>query len=146
MTRAFAVSLIIPDNEAFTAYETLARLAIPVARVLRSDLWLFDVDESGAAGLAGTLAGLETIYNPNKHRLVERASADPEPGEVWIATRDEAPATAIAGRHLAGVTGIRHATAWRLLDEAGRDLDSAQRDRAVTMFLCNPAYQTARTG
>jgi hypothetical protein len=146
MTRAFAVSLIIPDNEAFTAFETLARLAIPVARVLRSDLWLFDVDATGAPELAATLAGLETIYNPNKHRLTERSSAEPEPGEVWIATRDEAPATAIAGRRLAGVTGIRHLTAWRLVDEAGRDLDSAQRDRAVTTFLCNPAYQSARTG
>jgi len=32
-TRTFAVSLTIPDNEAFTAYETLCRLGVPVARV-----------------------------------------------------------------------------------------------------------------
>jgi len=35
VTRTFAVSLIIPDNEAFTAYETLARLGVPAARVVR---------------------------------------------------------------------------------------------------------------
>ena len=34
-TRTFAVTLTIPDNEAFTAYETLGRLGIDVARVVR---------------------------------------------------------------------------------------------------------------
>ncbi len=146
MTRAFSVSLVIPDNEAFTAYETLARLGIPAARVVRADVWLFDVDEAAASGLAATLAEIETIYNPNKHRLVERASDAPEAGEVWIATRDEVPATHIGGRRLAGVTAIRRRTSWRLLDDAGRDLDPRDRERAVATFLCNPAFQTARTG
>ena len=34
--RTFTVSLTIPDNEAFTAFETLARLGIPVGRVARA--------------------------------------------------------------------------------------------------------------
>lgn len=145
MTRAFAVSLIIPDNEAFTAYETLARLGIPAARVVRSDIWLFDVAPEAASTLAASVAQIETLYNPNKHRLVERISDVPEPGEVWVASRDEASTTRIAGRALPGVTGIRRRTSWRLLDESGRDLSPADRARAVDTFLCNPAFQVAIT-
>ena len=92
-TRTFAVSLTIPDNEAFTAYETLGRLGIPVARVARSDIWQFEVDES-AGDLAATIASIESIHNPNKHRLAERESDRPAPGEIWIAARDEAPGDA----------------------------------------------------
>ena len=143
MTRAFAVSLFIPDNEAFTAYETLARLGIPVARVQRSDIWLFDVDASAASSLTAAVSQIGTVYNPNKHRLAERRSDAPDPGEVWIAARDETPATKIAGRVLPGVTAIRRRTAWRLLDDAGQDLAPADRDRAIATFLCNPAFQVA---
>ena len=143
-TRTFAVSLTIPDNEAFTAYETLGRLGIAVARVVRADIWQFDVSDS-AADLAGTVASIEAIHNPNKHRLAERASDRPAPGEVWIAPRDEAPATTVAGRAIPGVRAIRRRTAWRLLDEAGRDVAPAELDRAVETFLCNPAFQVAIT-
>jgi len=145
VTRAFAVSLIIPDNAAFTAYETLARLGIPAARVVRSDIWLFDVAPEAAAELSASVAQIETLYNPNKHRLVERTSDAPEPGEVWVASRDEAPETQIAGRRLPGVTAIRRRTAWRLLDEDGQDVSQSDRDRAVATFLCNPAFQVAIT-
>jgi hypothetical protein len=143
VTRAFAITLVIPDNEAFTAYETLARLGIPVAGVQRSDIWLFDVAAEAAPSLAATVAQIETVYNPNKHRLTERTSDAPDPGEVWIAARDETPATKIAGRVLPGVTAIRRRTAWRLLDEAGHNLAPADRDRAIATFLCNPAFQVA---
>jgi hypothetical protein len=145
VTRTFAVSLIIPDNEACTAYETLARLGVPAARVVRSDIWLFEVAPEAAETLASSVAQIETLYNPNKHRLVERTSDAPEPGEVWVASRDEAPATRIAGRALPGVTGIRRRTSWRLLDEAGQDIGQSDRDRAVATFLCNPAFQVAIT-
>ncbi len=120
-TRTFAVSLTIPDNEAFTALETLGRLGIPVARVVRADIWLFDADE-GAGDLPRTIASIETIHNPNKHRLAERESDRPAPGEVWIASRDEAPARLVAGRSIPGVRAIRRRTAWRLLDDSGRDV------------------------
>jgi hypothetical protein len=143
-TRTFAVTLTIPDNEAFTAYETLGRLGIDAARVVRADIWLFDV-EDGAGDLARTVASIETIHNPNKHRLAERESDRPAPGEVWIASRDETPATVVAGRAIAGVRAIRRRTAWRLLDDSGRDVAPADLDRAVETFLCNPAFQVAIT-
>ena len=141
-TRTFAVTLTIPDNEAFTAYETLGRLGIDAARVVRADIWLFEVDES-AGDLAATVASIETIHNPNKHRLAERPSDRPAPGEVWIAARDEAPASVVAGRAIPGVRAIRRRTAWRLLDDSGRDVAPADLDRAVETFLCNPAFQVA---
>ena len=141
-TRTFAVSLTIPDNEAFTAYETLGRLGIPVARVARADIWQFEVDES-ARDLAGAIASIETIHNPNKHRLAERESDRPAPGEIWIAPRDERPASLVAGRAIPGVRAILRRTAWRLLDDAGRDVAPAQLDLAVETFLCNPAFQVA---
>ena len=142
VTRTFAVSLTIPDNEAFTALETLDRLGIAVARVVRSDIWLFDAGE-GTGDLASAVASNETIHNPNKHRLAERDSDQPAPGEVWIATRDEAPERLVAGRSIPGVTAIRRRTAWRLLDDSGRDVAPAALDRAVETFLCNPAFQVA---
>jgi hypothetical protein len=142
--RTFAVTLTIPDNEAFTAFETLGRLGIPVARVVRADIWQFEVD-GAPDDLAGTIASIETIHNPNKHRLAEREFDRPVKGEVWIASRDEAPATRVAGRVLAGVRAVRRRTSWRLLDDAGRDLAPADLDRAVETFLCNPAFQVAIT-
>ena len=141
-TRTFAVTLTIPDNEAFTALETLDRLGIPVARVVRADIWLFEADDA-AGDLASTIASIETIHNPNKHRLAERASDRPAPGEVWIASRDEAPVSSVAGRPIPGVRGIRRRTAWRLLDNSGHDVAPAALDRAVETFLCNPAFQVA---
>lgn len=140
--RTFAVTLTIPDNEAFTAYETLARLGIPVARVVRADIWQFETP-ADAPHLAGAVASIETIHNPNKHRLAERESDRPASGEVWIASRDEAPATAVGGRAIPGVSAIRRRTAWRLLDDAGRDIPQSELDRAVETFLCNPAFQIA---
>jgi hypothetical protein len=141
-TRTFAVTLTIPDNEAFTAYETLGRLGIEVARVVRADIWQFDI--AGDTGdLAKTVASIETIHNPNKHRLAERESDRPVPGEVWIASRDEAPRTVVGGRSIPGVRAIRRQTAWRLLDDAGHDIAPAALDRAVDTFLCNPAFQIA---
>jgi hypothetical protein len=144
VTRTFAVSLTIPDNEAFTALETLDRLGVPVARVVRADIWLFDADDA-AGDLASTIAAIETIHNPNKHRLAERESDRPAPGEVWIAARDEAPTHLVAGRSIAGVRTIRRRTAWRLLDDSGGDVAPAALDRAVETFLCNPAFQVAIT-
>jgi hypothetical protein len=143
-TRTFAISLTIPDNEAFTAYETLDGLGVPVARVVRSDIWQFDVD-GDAGDLALRVASIETIHNPNKHRLAVRESDRPAPGEVWIAPRDEAPTDLVAGRTIPGVRAVRRRTAWRLLDDAGRDVASAELDRAVETFLCNPAFQVAIT-
>jgi phosphoribosylformylglycinamidine (FGAM) synthase PurS component len=141
-TRTFAVSLTIPDNEAFTASETLGRLGIPVARVARADIWQFEVDES-AGDLAKTIASIEAIHNPNKHRLAERESDRPPHGEVWIAARDERPSALVAGRTIPGVRAVRRRTAWRLLDDDGQAVSPARLDQAVETFLCNPAFQMA---
>jgi hypothetical protein len=142
-TRTFAVTLTIPDNEAFTALEALGRLGLGVARVQRADIWLFEGEPPGE--LAATIGSIETIHNPNKHKLTERTDDRPGPGEVWIAARDEAPATLVAGRSLPGVRAIRRRTAWRLIDDDGRDVPKAVLDRAVETFLCNPAFQVAIT-
>ena len=145
MTKTFAVTLTIPDNEAFTAYETLGRLGLPVGRVVRADIWQFEVDDDAAGTLASTVGSIETIHNPNKHRLVERPANEPQPGEVWIASRDEAESTLVAGRALRGVRAVRRRTAWRLQDDSGRDVPRDELDRAVETFLCNPAFQVAIT-
>ncbi len=100
---------------------------------------------SDAGDLAATVASIETIHNPNKHRLSERSSDRPPPGEVWIAPRDEAPVTLVAGRSIAGVRAIRRRTAWRLVDDQGTDVPPAELVRAVEAFLCNPAFQVAIT-
>lgn len=138
--KTFAISLTIPDNEAFTARETLRRMGILAADVRRADIWTFSVDEAAAGTLAAAVATLEPIFNPNKHRLEERASAHPIAGEVWIAPHAESKMIAVGGRIIPGVSAIRRATAWRLLDERGSDLAATMLDRALE-FLCNPAFQ-----
>ncbi len=143
LRRTFAVALTIPDNEAFTACATLRRLGLPVARVARAAIWTFDVEPRAADDLVATVATLETIFNPNKHRLSERAGGRPAAGEVWIATLDDLPLASIAGRKLAGVQRIERQTAWQLFAESGAYADSTLLDRAVETFLCNPAFQKA---
>ena len=140
IAKAFAVTLTIPDNEAFTALEALRRMGLEIDEVRRADIWQFDVDEELGDDLFDVLATVETIYNPNKHRLEERAGARPAAGEVWVGARDEAEVITVAGRTLAGVRAIRRRTAWRLL-QAGHDIDAAALDRAATTFLSNPAFQ-----
>jgi hypothetical protein len=141
--RAYVVTLTIPDNEAFTALTTLARMGVPVDAAVRSDVWVATVDEEHAAALDGTITTIETVYNPNKHRLEVREDARPRPGEVWITAHDETPAITIAGRTVDGVRGIVRRTSWRLLDQHGADVPAAVLDRATESFLCNPAFQKA---
>jgi len=146
-TRAFEVVLSIPDNEALTALATLQRLGIDVADLKRADLWRFKVDSSDANDLPERLRGLETVFNPNKHRLRERASAAPESGEVWI---DEAAPPGrragggtVAGREVRGVRQAERLVSWRLFDRHGKPALAEVVDRAVETLLCNPAFQRA---
>jgi hypothetical protein len=141
--RAYVITLTIPDNEAFTALTTLARIGLPVERAVRSDVWIATVEAEHAATLDRTITTIETIYNPNKHRLEVRSDARPRPGEVWITALDESPAITVAGRTVAGVRGIVRRTAWRLLDERGADVPAAVLERATETFLGNPAFQKA---
>lgn len=145
MIARFAVSLTIPDNAAYTALVALRHLGVDVDRIERSDL--FEFAGSFATGeLESTIRTIETIFNPNKHRLELRPGSEPLPGEVWIGERDEPVATSsrvtVAGRTLAGVRSLRRATAWRLFS-GGRTADSATVGHAVESLLCNPAFQRA---
>jgi hypothetical protein len=141
--RAYVVTLTIPDNEAYTALTALNRIGLPVEAAVRSDVWIATVDAARAAALDGIIGTIETIYNPNKHRLEVRTDAGPRPGEVWITAHDETPAITVAGRTVDGVRGIVRRTAWRLLDERGVDVPPDVLDRATESFLCNPAFQKA---
>jgi phosphoribosylformylglycinamidine (FGAM) synthase PurS component len=142
--RAFEVSLVIPDNEALTALATLRRLGIHVSDVRRADLWRFTVDAAAPGDdLPEALRRMETIFNPNKHRLRERTGAEPDRGEAWIgeAADGNADSTRVAGRSLPGVLGVERFVAWRLLGADGEAADSGVVDRAVETLLCNRAFQ-----
>lgn len=141
--RAYIVTLTIPDNEAFTALGALVRMGVSVAQVVRADVWVATVDAEQANALDALVPTIETIFNPNKHRLDIRTQAHPASGEVWIAPTDEAPATTLAGRSLPGVRGIVRRTSWRLLDAGGNDVPAEALQRAISEFLCNPAFQKA---
>ena len=95
------------------------------------------------AALDRTIATIETIYNPNKHRLEVRPDARPRTGEVWIAARDETPALTVAGRTVDGLRSLVRRTAWRLLGTNGADVPAATLAAATETFLCNPAFQEA---
>jgi len=141
--RVYVVSLTIPDNEAFTALTTLARMGLDVDRVVRADVWLLGLDPASVASVDALVPTLEGIFNPNKHRLEIRSDACPRAGEVWVMARDERPAFTIGGRSVEGVRSVHRCTAWRLLDADGADVPLATLDRATAMFLCNPAFQEA---
>ena len=141
--RAYVVSLTIPDNEAYTALTTLARIGLVVDRAVRADVWLITLDPARAAAIDEQIPTFEGIFNPNKHRLEIRSDASPRAGEVWIIARDERPAITIGGRTVEGVHGVRRCTAWRLLDVRGEDVPAWLLERATEMFLCNPAFQEA---
>jgi hypothetical protein len=143
LERAYVVSLTIPDNEAYTALTTLARMGLPVERAVRADVWLLSLDAERVATIDAQIPTFEGIFNPNKHRLEIRSDAVPRPGEVWIMPRDERPAITIGGRSVEGVHSVRRCTAWRLLDAHGSDVLPATLHRATEMFLCNPAFQEA---
>jgi hypothetical protein len=143
LERAYVVTLTIPDSEAFTALAALARIGVAASAAIRSDVWIATVDENHVAALDAAVGTIETMYNPNKHRLEVRADASPRAGEVWITANDETSSTTVAGRTVAGVRGIVRRTAWRLLDERGADVPAAVLDQATETFLCNPAFQKA---
>jgi hypothetical protein len=143
LEKAFAVALTIPDNEAFTALVTLRRLGFALGGIRRADIWAFEVEPAAADALAETIAEIETIFNPNKHEIVERRGARPQPGEVWIAPIEDAAVRSVGRGALTGVRAIRRRVAWQLLDEAGSVADPLVLERAVETFLCNPAFQKA---
>jgi hypothetical protein len=141
--KTFAIGLTIPDNTAFTALETLRRLGVPVGIVRRADIWTFDVEPAAEDTLAETIATVETVFNPNKHQIVERTGSRPVVGEVWIAPLDDPAASRVGGRAIPGVRGVRRRVGWQLLDDSEHIVATDVLDRATVTFLCNPAFQKA---
>jgi phosphoribosylformylglycinamidine (FGAM) synthase PurS component len=130
LTRAVAVGLKIPDNTAYTALVALRRLGIAVEHVDRNEIWFFD-DDGDAAALAARVKADETIFNPNKHRLVVLDAPGPRAGEVWVEPL------------VAPVRGPA-CIAWRLLNAHGSPAGAAVLSDAVDRLLCNPAIERAR--
>jgi hypothetical protein len=131
--RAVSISLKIPDNTAYTALVTLRRLGIAVERVERSEIHVFD-DDGDADALVVRIETDETIFNPNKHRLILLDGEAPRLGEVWIE-----PIVRPKGE------GGRAAEAWRLLDKAGAPVGPSVLAAAIERLLCNPAIERAVT-
>ena len=148
MIRCVEVMLSIPDNEARTALATLRRLGVELADLERAELYRCDAEGAQAERLVATLRGLETIFNPNKHRLRVRDDARPGPGEVWIEEIRPASAASdtpvrVGGRTLPGVRSLDRFIVWRMY---GRDRTPATPSlvgSAVETLLCNPAFQKA---
>ncbi len=133
MKQAVAIGLKIPDNTAYTALVTLRRLGVEVERVERSEIHVFD-DAGDADALVQRIETDETIFNPNKHRLVLLDGEAPRSGEVWI----EPIARPKGG-------GGPAAEAWRLFDRAGAPVGPSVLAAAIERLLCNPAIERAVT-
>jgi phosphoribosylformylglycinamidine (FGAM) synthase PurS component len=126
---AVAIGLKIPDNAAYTAQVTLQRMGIAVAGVERTDILLFD--DGDPAERRRQVAADESLFNPNKHRLIAVDAPTPRSGEVWIAELEDAPRSP------------RRITGWRLFDERGEPAPRAVVQSAVEALLCNPAIERA---
>jgi hypothetical protein len=147
VTLALEVVLTIPDNEALTALATLRRLGTDLGALERADVWRFEVFADRVDDLVATVRGTETIFNPNKHALHVRESAEPVEGEVWLdepasPARYEAPVR-VAGRLLPGVERAERFVAWRLRDRHGGPAAPEVVERSLETLLCNPAFQRA---
>ncbi|HET9030769.1 MAG TPA: hypothetical protein VFN49_11405 [Candidatus Aquilonibacter sp.] len=144
MKRSVAISLKIPDNAAYTTLTTLRRLGIDAARVERSEVWVVE-DDGDERDFLARMESNETIFNPNKHRLVDLGIDRPRPGEVWIAERGAHDETRehLGGKRIAGISKARRYVGWRLVQSNGAPADDAVVRSAAELLLCNPATETA---
>lgn len=144
--RCVAIRLKIPDNEAYTALTALRRLGVDVARVERAQVWLLN-DTGEAADFIARVERNETLFNPNKHVLQLLGDAVPGEGEVWIEEadggREDDDDLRRLGRPVAGVTGGKRFTGWRLFEDDGTAASPTTVRQAVEKLLCNPAIERA---
>lgn len=144
-TRTIAISLKIPDNEAFTALIALQRLGVPLAKLERAVIWVFE--DTAEADFLGRLACNEALFNPNKHLLRELTEGTPRAGETWIETlggRDDIRSY-LGAKPMLGIRSGKRFIAWRLFGEDGKPVGSAALGEATTKLLCNPAIERALT-
>ena len=125
MSRAVAIALKIPDNAAYTTLVTLRRLGVDVGRVERAQIVRFEEDVDTAELLAAVERD-ESLYNPNKHRVIALERDVPRQGEVWIVQDD--PARPIG---------------WRLFSASGEPVSASTLAQAAQSLLCNPAVERA---
>jgi len=128
--RTVAVGLKIPDNEAYTALTALERLGIPLARVERSAIYVFQAP-APEDELAARVTRNESVFNPNKHQLRVLDGNAPRSGEVWI---EEIGARWLDADRYVG---------WRLFGAGDRPVDRATLAAAAERLLCNPAIERA---
>ena len=135
MTRAIAISLKIPDNEAYTASVALRRLGVCANRVERAEIYFFD-DGGDVDALKRRIQSDETIFNSNKHRLSVLDETAPREGEVWIG-----PLANAEDRSTLHVPtdGALAAISWRLFDAKGEPVAVTVLHMATERLLCNPA-------
>jgi hypothetical protein len=143
--RAVAISLKIPDNEAYTALGALQRLGVPAGRLERSEVWLVD-DRGDPATLALRVEANETVFNPNKHRLTVLGDPQPRDGEAWVYEREahDEIREHLGGKAIDGIVGARRFVGWRLFDAAGFPAREKHIVDALDRLLCNPAIEGAR--
>jgi hypothetical protein len=113
-----AVTLKIPDNTAYTTLVTLRRLGIGLARIERAQI----VRGMNVAQVESD----ESLYNPNKHRVVALETDAPRPGELWIVQDDP-----------------NRPVAWRLFSAPGVPASREILESAAERLLCNPAIERA---
>src|SRR5579864_3697433 len=107
--RTVAITLKIPDNEAYTALTALRRLGVQVSRVERAEIWEFE-DTGASPDFIERVEKNETLFNPNKHALRVVDEGVPREGETWI---EELDAQEIPVR-ITGISSARRYVAWRL--------------------------------
>lgn len=139
-SRAVAIRLKIPDNEAYTALTALRRLGVEAARVERAVIWHLD-DEGSESDFTGRVERNETLFNPNKHELHVLEDVHPREGEVWIEELDAGDEPV----RVDGITRARRYIGWRLFTGTHTPADAVTLQAAIDRLLCNPAIERAIT-
>jgi phosphoribosylformylglycinamidine (FGAM) synthase PurS component len=140
MMRTVAITLKIPDNEAYTALTALRRLGVQLARLERAEIWQLE-DGGGDADFTQRAERNEALFNPNKHELQVLEDGRPREGEAWIEQLDAQDLSL----RISGVTRARRYVGWRLFSASHAPADSQTVRKAVDLLLCNPAIERAIT-
>ena len=144
VVRAYVVTLTIPDNEAYTALTTLARMGVPVDAAVRAESVSLRVDAEHAAALDRTHRARSRRFT-TRTSIGSRCAATPARDRARSGSPpvDEAPAIPHRGAHRRRRAGRRAPHGLAAVDERGADVPAEVLDRATETLLCNPAFQRA---